>query len=247
MAKTVYYGFLWERCNYDVACMRAAQVAATAGALGFKLLETFYQRTDHQRNAIAEAFLKIPGEPDDQVVMLDVDHNHPKQIVARLAQHGVPVVAPLMFRRGEPYQPAVFDVDAAGELRHICTYPPGLHRLRGGVGTGAICIQRRVFEQLRAAGRGPFYFQYHYYPDGRAPSEDMWFMQQCRELGLSHYVDTTFETRHLILHDVGADTFEAFLADHPEIRKDMVELQPPGWEVEALAAGGLNGKEKEDR
>lgn len=213
--KRVWYAALMERCLYDQAAMRLMQVSAVCGSYGFQLIGTEYGRTDETRNLLARAFLLVSRRPDDTLVMLDVDHAHPKHVVPWLAQHNVEVVTPLIFRRGPPYQACAFRADAQGGLHHLetSTMAPGLHRMDGGVGTGAIAIQRRVFEKL--AHLAPHYFRYEYDPLLGAPSEDMFFCKHAAAAGVEMWVDTVFESPHLALGRIDRDVAERYQADHP--------------------------------
>ena len=52
----------------------------------------------------------------------------------------------------------------------------------------------------------------------------MYFGKLCRQAGVPQYVDTTFETPHLALIDIDHETFEAYLADHPEETQHPLQL-----------------------
>jgi hypothetical protein len=233
--KRVWYAFLSERCEYDLAGNVRERVAYQAGKRGYLRLQTEYGRTDVTRMGLATVFKAVSTHPTDTLVMLDVDHDHPANVIARLVAHDVGVVAPLMFRRGEPYEacafragPSSFDSASAssagsagsggGDIHHLATFPPGLYEM-AQVGTGAIAIQRWVFDELDRRGLGPWYFIYDYRlgPQGELhmPSEDMHFGELCRKAGIAHYVDLSFESPHVTLGFVDLQTHLDYWADHP--------------------------------
>jgi hypothetical protein len=158
-------------------------------------------RTDRARNVVVEAFLERSRNPDDVLVMLDCDHEHPYYIVDRLAghpsEHGV--VGALAFRRYSPNDPVFFAFDEDGGM-HSPEY-----WVRNGVyqcdvvGSGALAIKRWVFDRLEKVGFGFPWFQYEY-PEkwGYDQSEDVYFARCCYQTGIKHYCDTGVEIPHLI-------------------------------------------------
>jgi hypothetical protein len=107
---------------------------------------------------------------------------------------------------------------ANGDIHHLANFPPGLYEM-AQVGTGAIAIQRWVFDELDRQGLGPWYFRYDYRvgPQGELhmPSEDMHFGELCRQAGIPHYVDTSFESPHVALGFVDKQVHLDYWADHP--------------------------------
>ena len=193
------------------------KVAYRMGQLGWTPLWAEYGRTDVTRQGLALAFLEHSANPNDTLVMLDVDHEHPREVLERLAAHDVPVAAALNFRRGEPYQACAFRRSGVGDLHHLASFPPGLHRM-DALGTGAIAIQRRVFERLQALGH-VWFFKYEYGSPTdplASPSEDMYFSKICEEAGIEMFVDTTIVSPHITLGLIDQDTHEAYMADHPD-------------------------------
>ena len=213
---------------YDKSFHMAMHLSYHAGVMGYTPIYAAYGRTDVTRQGLCEVFLEKSDRLDDTLVLLDVDHEHPTRIVELLTKNDVPVVVPLMFRRQEPYQCCAFRRDGDGQLHHLATFPPGLHRM-DAVGSGAVAIQRRALEAFQAAGH-KWFFKYEYLDD-YAPSEDMYFSKICEASGVEMYVDTTIETPHIGLATVDRDVHDAYLADHPE----LVEGQ-------AMVEQGKNGK-----
>lgn len=195
--KKVVFALLLERCMYDVCVDNALFLTAYSVLKGYQPMHTYYGRTDVTRNGLCDAFLKITTEPTDTLVMLDFDHIHPRDIVERLEKRNVPIVAPLMFRRADPYQCCAFVKNERGKLN--CFDPnknaPGLHQV-DGVGSGAIAIQRQVLTKLKDLGRD-WFFRYEYDIQRYAPSEDMYFSKICDLAEIPMFVDSTIETPHV--------------------------------------------------
>lgn len=221
MEKQIWIAFLAERCVYAESLQVSNRLYYRAGARGYHPIFTGYARTDINRQGVAEAFLENSKSPDDTLVMCDIDHDHALETVERLVGYDKPIVVPLMFRRGEPYDACAFGKDAEGGIHHLASFGVGLKQVRG-VGSGAIAIKRSVFEALQAAGH-EFFWKYEYLnaePDKglgkRSPSEDLYFSKICDELGIEMYVDTDMEAPHMLMGYVDRFVHEAFRADHPE-------------------------------
>jgi hypothetical protein len=232
MDKRVWWAVLPERCVYDLSLTTAMKLAYRMGQLSKTTPEAWtpiwcqYGRTDVVRQGVCEVFLKQSSNPTDTLVMLDIDHEHPANIIRALVDRNVPVVVPLMFRRGEPYQVCAFRADELGTLHHLATFPPGLHRM-DAVGGGALAIQRRALLQLREAGH-EWFFKYDYNPGLQSPSEDLYFSKICREAGVEMYVDTTIETPHITLGLIDRKTHDDYSADHPG---DLIPVPENGHEA----------------
>ncbi len=215
--KRVFYAFLSERCEYDLAGLVRERIAYRAGRRGYTRIECEYGRTDVRRMGLSLIFKQLARRPTDTLVMLDIDHEHPPDVIERLAAHDVGVVAPLMFRRGEPYEACAFRAGPNGDIQHLANFPPGLYEM-AQVGTGAIAIQRWVFDELDRQGLGPWYFKYDYRVDDgtlHMPSEDMHFGEICRQAGIPHYVDLSFESPHATIGFVDKQVHLDYWADHP--------------------------------
>ena len=198
----------------DAAVVAAERVAGRAAALGYNHLVQGYRRTDDARNKAVLALSKVARDDRDVLVMLDADHMHPMDVIEQLVAHDVGVVGAMYFRRGEPFDVCAFrrgpDVPQqeapqgqAGQagstsgLVAVGREETGLHKV-AVVGTGAIAIQRWVFERLMEKGYGWPHFRYAY-AEGSLdqPTEDMYFGAICEEAGIPHYVDCDLVTPHL--------------------------------------------------
>lgn len=181
---------------------------------GWPLMELRYQRTDVARNLMAKALL---NSDFTHLMMLDLDHLHPPDVVERHARWALAdperlVVAGLHFRRGEPFDPLAFVFGADGGLHPIAEWQPGLFQAHA-VGHGSLLVHRSVFERTPA----PWWaYDYAQADDWRFPSEDMYFCYQCRAAGIALWCDTTTSSPHLIQQAVTEDTFRDWMARHPD-------------------------------
>jgi hypothetical protein len=220
----VFWALLLERSIGEIGVQAALDVAVHAGRLGYHRLTIPYCRTDIARNELVKGFLKNATDPRDTLVMLDNDHIHPHDVIERLVAHDKPVVGALAFRRGEPYFPCAFVRDENGALRIMQEYPKGLLEV-ALTGTGAIAIQRQVFDALDEAGYRWPYFRYIYKAgDPVLPSEDIYFGECCESAGISHWLDTTLISPHITSALVDEDSWKIWNEDHPENKSDDTRL-----------------------
>jgi hypothetical protein len=130
-------------------------VAENCGASGYRRIGIDYARTDFARNEITKTFRDLSTRDDDLLVMLDADHKHPSDIVARFAAHdpSTGVVGALAYRRGEPYDPLFFLRDGpGGALFAPAQFERGLMYECAIVSTSAIAIRRWVLLDLDRKG-----------------------------------------------------------------------------------------------
>lgn len=185
-------------------------------AQGVAFIKQDYTRTDLARNRFASELLK---SDHTHILMLDLDHTHPADIVQRLARWvmmnpAIQVVGGLNFRRSEPYEPCAFIRSEDGSLGAPADWSAGLIEV-DYLGTGSVLIAREVFEQLE-----PPWF-YHIYDhegkwDDTYPGEDIGFSEKCAAAGIKMYVDTTTTSPHISEKLIGENTFRSYLAHHSE-------------------------------
>lgn len=188
---------------------------------GVPLLTQSYGRTDVIRNKMAVQFLKSYFT---HLIMLDVDHMHPTDIVQRFARWvlrdpGVQIVGGLNFRRGEPYDPCCFVLGDNGSYYTPVDWDQGLVEV-DALGTGSIMIAREVFEMIEPPW---FYNDYSKVWEDEWPGEDMGFCEKCRASGIKMWVDTTTTSPHMIDAFVDEGCFRTYNADHND--KDLVTRQ----------------------
>lgn len=236
----VYFSILEERAILETPVSTLFNVSMQAGNHNYTRIELPYMRTDVARNIITKAFMEVDDpHPLDRLVMLDDDHNTPPHIIERLVVHDVPIVAPLMFRRGPPYDPLFFVRCADGMLHAPVTWVEGLYEC-DAVGSGAISIQRYVFESLDVAGYHWPFFRYTYEDYNKTfPSEDIFFCRNCEAIGIKAYCDTTIELPHMVVGQIDKTSWAQWVEDHPDI---LAEGEGKGFtvnfKVQVAAKGG---------
>ncbi len=217
----VYWAALMER-NIHWRSHNALQAVAEECVVArAQRLQTPYARTDDNRNQLTKAFLIESQRPDDTLVMLDIDHDHPPDIVQRLSERKEGVVGALAFRRSEPHDPLWFVRNPDGDLVQFLDPDEwnGQVFQCSAVGTGAIAIKRWVFDKLREAGFKWPWFKYEYPDDGRTglmPSEDMYFSKICEQAGISMHVHTGVEIPHFFMNVADEELWRQKIEDKEE-------------------------------
>jgi hypothetical protein len=188
---------------------------------GWPLMHRLYGRTDVNRNAFAAELLRSNFT---HLVMLDSDHIHPVDVVEKMVRWVWQdptrlVIGGLHFRRGEPFEPCAFIYGSDGQLHAPAEWQPGLIQV-DAIGHGTLCVHRAVFERMPA----PWWaYDYSRAPEVY-PSEDLWFCRLCREHGITMWCDTTLTSPHIINNIVDAETFQRWIADHPDMVKPRDEM-----------------------
>lgn len=216
----VYFAALKEKHLEQTAISAIEAIHYRAGQKNYVRLNTAAQRTDTARNVLVGAFMQMATDPNDVLVMLDYDHDHPIDIIDRLTAYNKSIVGALAFRRGEPYFPCVFFRHPDGTLRHPERWEPKLYRV-DAMGTAAIAIRRYVFDELKAKGVGEPWFRY-VYPEGSPvhPSEDMYFSHCCEMVGIPMYCDMGLITDHLTAGRINQHSWFSWLANNPNAFTD---------------------------
>ena len=211
----VFFAALKEKNLEQTAISSIEAIHYMAGKSNYVRLSMAAQRTDTARNILVNAFLGEATEPDDVLVMLDYDHNHPIDIIDRLVAHNLDVVGALAFRRGEPFFPCAFFAQADGTLKHPETWEPKVYRC-DAIGTAAIAIRRRVFDKFDSLNFMQAWFRFSY-PEGSPvhPSEDMYFSHCCNIAGVPIHCDMGLITPHLSIGQIDASTWHQWLSDNP--------------------------------
>ncbi len=207
-----------ERAVADKAVISLMNVAQRAGQLGYDRVICPYGRTDAMRNYIATKFQEMTADdpnPDDTLVMLDNDHDHPHDVIERLVENDVQIVGALAFRRGEPYDPCFFIRSEDGAAYHAAAeYEKGLYKC-DAVGHAAIAIKRSAMDRMAES----FPFWRYEYQDGtlHMPSEDMYFCKLAQRHNIPIYCDTRIVCPHLTHRWISEDTWGEWRAAHPEL------------------------------
>ena len=241
--RAVYFAVLNERAIPHEATDAREDLGEVARIQGAVRLRSNYTRVDVARNRLSKKFMELTKGPKDTLVMLDTDHTHPQDIVYRLVRHDVGVVGALCFRRGEPYDPQFYVRGEDGELRQPVEWDPEALDKGTLVGSGAIAIQRWVFEALEAKGFHYPWFR-NMYSDGADEfyGEDWFFALNCEKAGIPHHCDFSTISPHMRTGYVDEKTWNTYKAMNPSI------LGGNGETKEAQAArseGGNRGGDQE--
>jgi len=177
-----------------------------------------YMRCDVARNQIVKEFLSPANSVFTHLLMLDMDHVHPPDIVERLARHveqdpSKLVIGGLNFKRTAPFEPCFFLRAGDGQYFTLTDWRPGLLKV-DILGTGSILIAREVFSRIK-----PPWFSYSYKADMSLdnwpeawPGVDVTFSKFCTVAGIDMWVDTTTTSPHITESLVEETAFRAGLA-----------------------------------
>ena len=196
---------------------------------GWGFAQLAYTRNDIARHKLAKFLLD--GDYT-HLLMLDSDHIHPPDIVARLARwfqaypNEVRVVGGLNFRRGAPYDPCAFVDPGDGQFHRLSEWEGHDEQgapVRGAVsvdalGTGSMMIARDVFEQLPEADG---WFDYSYADRNGWPGTDMTFSAKCKAAGIELWCDTTCTSPHIGAMMITEETYRVFLAQQMALAKQQ--------------------------
>lgn len=211
----ILVAFLLERTiSYaDLVFPAILQIAAQ----GPVILNMPYQRTDLARNRASMELLKSNFT---HLLMMDIDHVHPADIIQRLARWVVKdpkkyqVVGGLNFRRSEPYDPCAYRIGQDGSMWTIAWEKEDEILEVDRLGTGSILIAREVLETIP-----PPWFVNDYSQAWRDawPGEDIAFSKKCKEHGIPMWVDLTVTSPHITPAIIDGSTWERWKSDHPEM------------------------------
>jgi hypothetical protein len=165
-------------------------VAVDAYKRGYHRIDAPHGAEDDARNGAVLLFMNYTAHPDSWLVLLDIDHIHPESIVHALVTAGVQGVVGAAYRRRgtDPADILARVRDDQGDLVEVGTDALGAGKKPipvVWVGTGAIAIQRWVFDALRDAGGGQPFFEYEYeIGKPRHLTCDVVFCEKCEEVGV---------------------------------------------------------------
>ena len=178
---------------------------------GMPIIKMPYNRVDITRNKMAVELLRSDFT---HLLMLDIDHIHPNDIVPKLARWTLQepfakVVGGLNFRRSIPFDPCCGFWGNDGKYYPPAKWEQGLIKV-DVLGTGSILIAREVFEQIEPPW---FYFDYSKVWADKWSGEDIAFSLLCQKHGIDVYVDTTISSPHINPALVTEDTFKRYMEE----------------------------------
>jgi len=198
---------------------------------GVPILKIPYQRVDVARNRMAIELLKTEFT---HLLMLDLDHKHPTNIIQKLARWvlvkpDIKVVGGLNFRRNEPYDPCCGFWGNDGKYYPPAEWEQGLIKV-DVLGTGSILINREVFEIIPPPW---FTFDYSRVWADQWIGEDVTFSKRCNEHNINLYVDTTCTSPHMNDTFIDEETFKTNLkesdigtTEYAEFMEQTAQLSP---------------------
>ena len=156
------------------------------------------------------------------LIILDIDHVHPPDLVRKFAVHVEKhpdhlVIGALNFRRGQPYDPLAFIYEGE-DVYSVATWEPGEIVRVDALGTNEVCIHRSVFEALPY----PWFFRDYSVQteDGTGLSEDLVFCRALRRAGIEIWLDTSISNDHLINGKINEAVFRAYMAQFVEVKEN---------------------------
>jgi hypothetical protein len=163
---------------------------------------------DHGRNAGCQRCLEGGY---DYLFWLDSDVIPPRDALLRLLAHRLPIVSGLYCRRSPPHGVPVMIKNG----QWVTQFPMGALVEVDLVGAGCLLLHRSVLERLppQRPEAGKHWFDWRVDMQGRMPpeyclSEDFTFVKACKEkLGISTYVDTSVQCRHVGLAEATYGNF----------------------------------------
>ena len=155
---------------------------------------------DTARNEICRLFLD--DSDSDHLLFLDADMRHPGDIAHRLLAHQLPIVTGRYQMRKPPFHTVAMRKVGDGPHDYKSVEEQhGLVRV-DAAGAGCLLIARDVLTDMRSIF-GDNWFQYQAGPNGlRTVSEDMWFFEKARELGIDAYCDLDVVCTHVAQFEV---------------------------------------------
>ena len=186
-------------------------------AQGPLVLQMPYTRTDVARN---KAGIELLKSNFTHLLMLDIDHKHPMDIIQRLSKWVIDdpkkyqVVGGLNFRRSEPHDPCAYKMDGDGRMYAIEWDENSKLIEVDRLGTGSILISREVFEKLELPW---FYNIYDKVWDDAWPGEDIGFSRKCKDAGISMWCDVTVTSPHITPAGIDEKSWRKWLEKHPDV------------------------------
>lgn len=202
-------------------------IAARAPVDGYAVDVGGTAREDMAREAAADRLLARPDFT--HVLMLDIDHQHPADIVKRLSRWVIEdrsraVVGALCYRRTPNYEPMAFikNPDEQGWYFPFPSHHIGLVEV-DRVGLGAVLIAREVFESMPE--KGWFTWTYDRILEGEWPCTSLVFCDRAKAKGFHIYVDTETISPHMSTGWVDEKTHERFVATNPAAHAQLKEVE----------------------
>jgi hypothetical protein len=197
--------------TYDLVNMVANHTLNTNDAISLKISQGTLIA-----NQRAELCLDAMREKCTHVLFIDSDMRFPQDMIERLLQHDVDIVATNCARRRMPTGPTAQLYKENGERELVYTMPEttGLQEV-GSVGMGVMLIKANVFAKLAEP-----WFETPWRHDKRGYiGEDVFFCKKAREAGFKIWID------HDVSKEIGHIGMFEFKHDHTWVMREVQEKE----------------------
>ena len=197
--------------TYDLVNMVANHTLNTNDAISLKISQGTLIA-----NQRAELCLDAMREKCTHVLFIDSDMRFPHDMIERLLQHDLDIVATNCARRRMPTGPTAQIYKENGERELVYTMPEstGLQEV-GSVGMGVMLIKANVFAKL-AEPR----FETPWRHDKRGYiGEDVFFCKKARDAGFKIWID------HDVSKEIGHIGMFEFKHDHTWVMREVQETE----------------------
>ena len=197
--------------TYDLVNMVANHTLNTNDAISLKISQGTLIA-----NQRAELCLDAMREKCTHVLFIDSDMRFPHDMIERLLQHDLDIVATNCARRRMPTGPTAQIYKDNGERELVYTMPEstGLQEV-GSVGMGVMLIKANVFAKLAEP-----WFETPWRHDKRGYiGEDVFFCKKAREAGFKIWID------HDVSKEIGHIGMFEFKHDHTWVMREVQETE----------------------
>lgn len=185
---------------------------------GVPFMHLPYGFADRMRNEAVKQFMKTNMT---HILMLDVDHVHPRDIVQKLARNIIEdpdrlIVGGLNFKRTEPFAPCV-SYKKDDSFYRPYEWTPGLIEV-DRLGFGCVLIAREAFERTEF----PWFVNAPHYETETLGSHDNYFCEKAQEAGIKIWCDFRVTSPHMSQHRVTEITFRSYNEMNPVDEEDLI-------------------------
>ena len=160
---------------------------------------------DAVRNSLV---LKAMACECTHIWMTDTDQVYPQDVLMRLLEHDLDIVAAKVHRRYPPYDPVLL----RGTLDNFDDVPDHEWGVDGGqlievdsTGFGSVLIDMKVFEEIKRP-----WFDFDLYTRKEPVGEDVGFYIKAREAGFRVFVDCSIKIGHLVRMTITEESYFAY-------------------------------------
>ena len=186
---------------------------------GVPFMHLPYGFADRIRNEAGKQFKKSKYT---HIIMLDVDHVHPIDIVQRLAHRVIEdperlIVGGVNYKRTEPYSPCV-GLLKDGKFFRPWEWTPGISEV-DRIGFGCVIIAKEVFERTEF----PLFVNEPNLEKQSLGSHDNYFCEKAQEAGIKVWCDFNITSPHMATHRVVEQTFRSYHQINPVDEEDLFD------------------------